>query len=433
LKPSPKILVLSGVQGDTRRYRTHHLHEQLRMSDADCVLSHITHAHVLAQAAEAQIIILHRIALDEVSRKLVDAARKRGALLLLDVDDLVFDAEAFRWIDSPDFADPTRARLYLENIRRNRALLERCDALLASTNFLAEAARQLGKPAWVHRNGFSLEMLAHSSDARSNARSARPQGSPGELVIGYASGTRTHDQDFALVRPTLQKILSQHPSVQLLLAGRLDPGDGWESFAGQVRTAPCVPWRQLPRVLAGLDINLAPLRSDNPFCQSKSEIKYMEAALVQVPTIASPTDAFQSAIRPGENGALAASPDEWEQSLNEWIDSPGERQRAGANAWQDVMEHFAPWMRAEQIRLTLNEISATLGYDYCIPEPPMRLYPEGAENAHRLWTSEAEELHPTLVERGLYSLRSRGAGTLAKEIWIYLRRLAEPLFPFKRR
>ncbi len=427
MKPSAKILVLSGVQGDTRRYRTHHLYEQLRLAQADCALGHITQPDILRQAAAAQIIILHRIALDEVSRKLVEAARKRGALLILDLDDLVFDTDAFRWIDSPDFADPTRARLYLENIQRNRALLERCDAILASTDFLAEAARQLGKPVWVHRNGFSLEMLAQSA----NALRARSQANPASLVIGYASGTRTHDQDFALVRPALQNILSAHPNAHLLLAGRLDPGPGWEPFGARVRSAPFVPWRQLPAVLAGLDINLAPLRSDNPFCQSKSEIKYMEAAMVGVPTIASPTDAFQSAIRSGENGVLASSTDEWEQTLRHWLESPAERQRVAANAWQDVQDHYAPWVRAGQICATLNEISARLGYDYTIPDPRMVSAPENPEALQPLWVNAALELHPTLFERGLYSLRSRGAATLAKEVWIYLRRLLEPLFPFK--
>jgi len=34
------------------------------------------------------------------------------------------------------------------------------------------------------------------------------------------------------------------------------------------------------------------------------------------------------------------------------------------------------------------------------------------------------------VQRGLYSLRTRGLATLAGEVWVYLRRLAAPIFPF---
>ena len=422
----PKILIFSGVQGDTRRYRTHHLYEQLRLAGADCTLSHITHPNILKQADQADILILHRIGMDEVSQKIVGSVRRRGALLLLDVDDLVFDTNAFQWIDSPDFADPIRARLYLENIQRNRDLLDQCDAVIASTDFLAETVRKLGKPVWVHRNGFSLEMMAQSAAALRNKTA-----NPDEIIIGYASGTRTHDQDFALVRPALEDLLRRNRSVQLYLAGRLDPGEGWQAFGGQIHRLPFVPWRALPEVLSKFDINLAPLRSDNPFCQSKSEIKYMEAAMVQVPTIASPTDAFLTAIRPGKNGALAANSAEWAQALDTWVEAPEERIRIAANAYHDACEYFSPWVRAVQLRQTLNEISAHLGQDFQIQSQPIQ-DTNRLEDLKPLWVSESVELHPTLFERGLYSMRSRGALTLSQELWIYVRRLLEPLFPFKR-
>ena len=65
-------------------------------------------------------------------------------------------------------------------------------------------------------------------------------------------------------------------------------------------------WQGLPNIVAQIDINLAPLELDNPFCQAKSEIKFTEAALVGVPTVASPTQAFVYAMRDGEDGLLAA-------------------------------------------------------------------------------------------------------------------------------
>ncbi len=76
-----------------------------------------------------------------------------------------------------------------------------------------------------------------------------------------------------------------------------------------------VPWRDLPEKLAKLDINIAPLVMNNPFGKSKSEIKYVEAGLVRVPTIASPTEAFKFAIQSGVNGILAADEEEWSDAL----------------------------------------------------------------------------------------------------------------------
>ena len=314
--------------------------------------------------------------------------------------------------------------LYRENMRRNRTTLEHSDSVLTSTSFLAERVRECGKPAWIHRNGFSLEMLSLSNQAVAQPRSARQS-----VVIGYASGTPTHDRDFALIRPTLQRLLERCSWVELWLIGRLDAGDDWGAAAGQVRRLPFVPWRELPALLAKLDINLAPLRLDNPFSQSKSEIKFMEAALVRVPTIASPTDAFSSAINSGENGLLAIGPQEWLDGLLWLVVESDAREKLGTAAREDVLQRYAPWVRAEQAAAALR--SAGLELRAILPTG----LSTGIDPLERkdLWMPAEAEKHPTLVERGLYSLRTRGLATLAKEAWVYLRRLLAPVFPFKPR
>ena len=50
-------------------------------------------------------------------------------------------------------------------------------------------------------------------------------------------------------------------------------------------------WRQLPQLIASVDINIAPLQ-DTVFNRAKSENKWVEAALVKVPTIASDVELF---------------------------------------------------------------------------------------------------------------------------------------------
>ncbi len=420
--PNSQILILSGVQGDTRRYRSHHLYEQLRLAGVDCALAHISDPRLPQLAAQADGLVLQRVVWDRVAAALVDQLRARGGRVVLDLDDLVFDENAFGWIDSPDFGDPTRVALYRENMRRNRATLEHSDAVLTATAYLAERVQACAKPAQIHRNGFSLEMLSLSNQAIDTQRV------PGEkVVVGYASGTPTHDRDFALVRPALQQLLERCPQVELWLIGRLQAGEDWGAASSRVRRVNFVPWRQLPALLAQLDINLAPLRLDNPFSQSKSEIKYMEAALVGVATIASPTDAFRAAIRPGENGMLAGSPDEWLSALLHLVEAPAARQKMAAAARADVLQRYAPWVRAGQAAASLQAAGLEIQ-----PQPPGDLAAGIDPLARRdLWFEPRAELHPTPLERGLYSLRARGAATLAKEVWIYLRRMAAPIFPFK--
>lgn len=422
---SPSFLILSGVQGDTRRYRTHHLAEQLRLAGLDVRLSHITAPDALGLAEKADCIIVHRLVWDRVTRLLFACAEKQRALVLLDIDDLVFDPEVFDHIDSPDFADARRARLYRENMRRSREVLDHCAGVLASTEFLAERARACGKPAWVHRNAFSLEMLALSTAARQAARSES------DFIIGYASGTRTHDRDFALAAPAIRGFLRRHADARLWLAGHLDPGAGWDELEGRIQRQAFRPWRLLPALLAGFTVNLAPLRSDNPFGQSKSEIKFMEAGLVGVPTIASPTEAFLHAIRDQHTGLIAHSQADWEEALETLFAAPGQRRALAEAAYRDILARYAPWVRAAEALRTLDQAAEELtGRAFGIRSaqiPPL----SSPEAARALWLPAKLEKHPTLFERGLHTLRSRGISTLGDEIWIYFRRLLAPIFPYK--
>ena len=420
------ILILSGVQGDTRRYRTFHPYEQLQLAGVDCQLSHVTDPDLPAKAADASLVILHRVAHDRFVERLIRSIQDRSGACICDVDDLVFDTAAFPWIDAPDFPDPWRASLYQEDMRRNSLTLDKCQAVIASTGYLSERVRRLGKPVWVHRNSFSLEMLALSQAA---AQTRPPSGD--RVIIGYASGTPTHDRDFEVAKPALQSILRSYPQTELWIVGRLNPGKDWGALESRIRLHKFVPWRRLPNLLARFDINLAPLRMDNPFAQSKSEIKYMEAALVRVPTVASPTDAFRYAIRPGENGFLVASQAEWTEALAKLVEHAELRRAIGEEAHLDALRRYHPTVRSAELLTTLEQIAAQHGV-------PLPLQPEAA--SRRAVSSgkvlpaiglEAEH-SPTLARRALYSLRHRGVRTLLIQIWIYFRRLLAPVFPFRK-
>ena len=215
--------------------------------------------------------------------------------------------------------------------------------------------------------------------------------------------------------------------MELRIIGPLDPGDDWGELKPRIRRIPLVPWRELPEHLVEFDINLAPLVMDNPFAQSKSEIKYMEAALVRAPTVASPTDAYRYAIRPGENGYLPASDDEWEQALALLIEEPDHRRLIAEEAYHRVLESYHPQVRAAELLATLEQICRQLG------GAPFGSPPAGSSPAlpGDFSIDPALERNPTLARRALYSIRYRGARTLFIQVWVYFRRLLAPIFPFK--
>jgi glycosyltransferase involved in cell wall biosynthesis len=423
ISEQPPLLILSGVQGDPRRYRTFHLFEQACLAGLSCELSHVTDPGLRKKVNQASLVILHRAAYDSQIDWIERVVHKKGGILVNDLDDLVFDPQAVNYIHSPDFADPIRRSLYQEDILRFRKTLEISDAAITSSEFLAGAVRQLGKPVYIHRNAFSLEMQFLAMKAYD---SRKPD--PGRVVIGYASGTPTHDFDFALVAPALKSCLSRHPTVELWLVGRLDPGSDWGNLKGQIKKISFIPWRNLPSIQVMFDINLAPLEFNNPFGQSKSENKVVETSLLRVPTIASPSDSYSMAISQGENGYLANGVQEWTDYLEALIEAPELRKNLGARAYQDILQRYHPEVRSVQLVDTLNLIAGHK-FEFHNQNQNLDLSPEKSPTVY--WSSAEQERFPTLFQRGLYTLRHRSIQTLIKQIWIFIRRLVSPIFPYR--
>lgn len=426
-------LILSGVRGDTRRYRALHLLEQLQLLGVPSRFVHLTDPSVQKYIQPGlRFAILHRVPYEPVSQALLERMRANGTVIISDFDDLVFNVEMFPHINSPDFADPVRTGLYKSNMENLRRMLAESEGAIASTDYLSQEMQRFGKRTWVHRNAFSLEMLHYANRVRSLGR----QSGNGRVVIGYASGTPTHNRDFEMIRPALQEVMRRCPRVDLSLIGPLELGTGWEGLEGRIMRQGLIPWRELPGRLCGFDINLAPLVADNPFSQSKSEIKYMEAGMLGIPTVASPTDAFAYAIRQGENGYLASSEDEWVNTVLRLAEDSDLRRRTGEQARQAVMENHHPSYRAAQLAALLNEISAELrGQPFLESGVPSRAeLLTRAENvlAEKRWLTAGYEKDPSNFQLGLYSLRHDGLKPTVLKVWVFVRRLLSPIFPFRK-
>lgn len=433
------ILILSGVLGDTRRYRTFHPYQQLCLAGVPCSLSHLTAPDLPARMVEADVVILHRVPMDGFVNRLLEEVHRRGGLVVADIDDLLFDQAAFEWIDSPDFSDPVRAALYKAEMRRQREMLLDSDAITVSTAYLDQRLSSLNRPVWVHHNAASLEMLDLSEKVllRRSRFSHTTDTRPPKVVIGYASGTPTHDSDFAQAAGVLRQVLRRHPEAELWLVGPLRLEDSWQEFGDRVQHRERVPWQDLPALLAQFDINLAPLVMDNPFSLAKSEIKYMEAGLVGVPTIASRTPAFQYAITPGINGLLAGSEPEWLEGLEQLVSSPELRQAVGAQAHAQVLANYHPARRSVELVETLNKISLAVRkeplWDGEALERMAAFRQEALQRSEQFWLPARIEEEPSLARRAAYMLRHRGPGTLLGLAWVFFRRLVSPWFPFRPR
>lgn len=428
------ILILSGVRGDTRRYRALHLVEQMRLCGLRTIFVHLTDPDFekVLNSCAWEIVIFHRVPYRKYLGDIIGQLRKNNTILLSDFDDLIFDPAVFQFINSPDFADAVRSSMYKETMQRIRDMLECTQGVLASTDYLASQIRRINKPVWVHRNAFSLEMLAISQEVLFQAAILH---APGKIVIGYASGTPTHNRDFEMIRPALKQVLRKYPQVELRIIGPLDPGGGWDGVDDRITRLKLVPWRRLPWLLGEFDINLAPLVMDNPFAQSKSEIKYMEAAMVGVPTVASPTDAFTFAIHSRQNGFLATSQEEWVDSLSALVEDSELRKTMSKVALETVIAEYHPATRAKELINRLEEISQSLqAKQFWVKERPAQEYIEiqlhkaAAEGG---WVPQRYEKGPSYFQMGLFSLRTIGLKATLQFVWIFFRRMISPIIPYR--
>jgi glycosyltransferase involved in cell wall biosynthesis len=359
------VLFVSGIGGDTRRYRCLHHQEQLALHGIASTLREAEDVQLYVDATTCDLLVLHRVPWRPRVADIVAIVRGRGIPVLFETDDLVFAPELHDRIAFLDTLPAEAARRFRSDLLLQAETFAHCDCVLTTTQYLADAAVARGKPAYVQRNAFSAAMVA-ASEAAYTERQARLAGSAAQdrpFVAGYFSGTGSHNRDFAVVAPVLADLMAHHPQLWLHLSGHLEIGGRLLAFQHRIRRAPYVAWQELPHLIAQVDVNLAPLELDNPFCQAKSEIKYTEAALVGVPTVASPTEAFAFAIEDGRTGLLAATPEQWHAALAQLIEEPAAGLRIGEAARGAVYARYVPEVQANALMETLAVIDA----DYAQP------------------------------------------------------------------
>ena len=225
-------------------------------------------------------------------------------------------------------------REYVNSTERRRRLLIAADLVTVSTGYLARCVEELGRRSVVIPNSINTEQQRVAAETMATRR--RHDG----LRIAYLSGSATHQRDFAECERALLAVMDRHDDVRFRLVGYLDLGPGWQRYGSRVEHINLLSPADMLRCLGEVDINLAPLERGNPFCEGKSELKFFEAALVGVPTVASATETFVAAIEDGVTGLVVRSDDEWECALELLITDASRRCAVGNAARAKALTQY---------------------------------------------------------------------------------------------
>ena len=305
-----RVLYVTDGWDGSYRYRCKQAVEQLRAAGATANVIHVADPDLLEALPSYNVAVLFRLPWGPRVAAVVERARRHGATLVFDIDDLIFDPSFEPLLGFLGDLPVGARREYRQRMRRLRQTFDACDHFVGSTPVLARYATAFGKPASVHPNVVSQEYvrLARWLFPLQPWLDRTP-------TVAYISGSNTHDRDFEMVAPALATVLRENSTLRLMVCGFVELPDCLQPFAGRIARLAYQDWRVYPWALARCRLALAPLAVVNDFTEAKSALKFFEAGVFGVPTLATPTAAYRDAIVDGVNGLFAADKAGWTAQL----------------------------------------------------------------------------------------------------------------------
>ena len=286
--------------------------------------------------AKNSIVIIHRALLDRFTATFINYAKSRGSVVVYDTDDLLFEVSAEKYLSAIKKAS------FASDVDLYKRAMQQADVVLVATKFLGDKARLFHPDVRLMRNGLDAEMERSASQQVSNHKNVS-----NFVTIAYLSGSESHDRDFCLVENTLIELLRERKDVKVLLAGHLQFSSEFESFGDRFEYVEFLPYEAFQCLFSRIDINLVPLEVEEEFCQAKSELKVIEAAVYGIPSVVSPTGVHKEVIEHNVNGKLVEDND-WRTAIEDLLDNEERRRQMGTQARLMVLEHYSANTRVKE-------------------------------------------------------------------------------------
>jgi O-antigen biosynthesis protein len=334
------LFITSGV-GDSARYRAHHVAEELEIHGLCSAVTIQDNPSLAHYADKFKIFVFHRIIYTPAIEKLLRKIKEQNKEIIFDTDDLLFDEAYLAQSDYLNNINDLEKKAYAKGLGAEILNDPYVKVCMTTTTYLADKLRERGKKVFVVPNKLSNKDLEMTDVILSERKRIKESNQNNNTIkIGYFSGTISHNKDFAVISDALMKIMEKYSHVELVLVGPLDIENKLNKFKDRVTQLPYVPRKKHFENVSMVDVNLLPLETGNPYCESKSELKFFEAGILGVPTVASGTQTLREAIIDGEDGYLADTKEEWENKLGQLIEDKKLRKRMGEKAREKTLQSY---------------------------------------------------------------------------------------------
>jgi glycosyltransferase involved in cell wall biosynthesis len=295
---------------------------------------------VMKQMLDSDVIVFHR-ANTNWHHRVGMILKEAGKKVVFDNDDTVLldESHAFNQLDERGFLQNKEK---MNNVINN--FIINSDLVTASTETLANEYRKINKnvvvlPNCVNPEDWPTEPLKNETDI---------------VRIGLI-GSSAYHCDFEPLQDLIRK-LSEDKRVQLVLFGlhsREKRGSNplvdkvhykeymfWDTIKNLEHVSWC-PMENYIDELEQLKLDMVIIpRRDNYFNKCKSNVKYLECSMLEIPVIAQgfPDGAYNDLN--GENGILIKDNRDWEKEINRLVEDKELRRKIGKQAKEYVLKTY---------------------------------------------------------------------------------------------
>jgi O-antigen biosynthesis protein len=339
---SGDILFISSGVGDSAKYRSERQAEELNLHGLKCSVTVQDNPLLPRYADRFKIFIFQKTIFSKTVAKMIEKIKAQKKEIIFETDDLVYDPKYVRQMEFFEKLNAFEKKQYETGLGSEILKDDYVKTCVTTTAYLAGKLKEYGKRVFISKNklsNYDVE-LAENIFKKAGENREEAKNSVSRITIGYFSGTASHDRDFEAVKEPLIYILEKYPQTEIHLFGPLKISDAYAKFGNRVKKHPFALWEKHLENISDVDINIAPLEIENPFCESKSELKFIEAGVVGVPTIATATQTFREAIKDGVDGFFARDAREWNEELEKLVMNGDFRRQMGEIAREKILEKY---------------------------------------------------------------------------------------------
>lgn len=297
-----------------------------------------------------KIIIIQRGSWSPTMSNFIAIAKNKKIPLGYDIDDLFYTSDlSVKYASELNLKDKN---CIIHNIGCATAynyIMKNCDFFVTTTQFLADKInKDFNKKVYLINNFLNNAQLKSSHKIRRKNK---------KFVIGYFSGTASHNQDFKTIEIALRTFLKKYKNSYLLIVGYLELPKSLSQFKKERRIIylPYLQYDRLQSIISFVDVNVAPLVI-NDFNESKSELKFFEAGASAVPSCVSATRVYKNIMK-HDIGFLCNNNGDWINALECLYKDKDRYEKISKSVYLYTIKNYSPELYKNKITIMYDDIT----------------------------------------------------------------------------